>query len=57
MKPGSAVRLDSFDPRSTEGGPGDRAATEAATAELYADMDVLQERLYAEGKQSLFLSS
>jgi PPK2 family polyphosphate:nucleotide phosphotransferase len=55
VKPGSTVRLDAWDPRSTEGGPGDRAATEAATAELYADMDVLQERLYAEGEQSLLI--
>ena len=55
MAPGSAVRLDRLDPRSTEGVPGDRAATEAATGELYADMDELQERLYAEGKRSLLV--
>jgi PPK2 family polyphosphate:nucleotide phosphotransferase len=55
VEPGSEVRLADMDPRSTNGGPGDRAATEAATAQLYGSMDVLQERLYAEGERSLLI--
>jgi PPK2 family polyphosphate:nucleotide phosphotransferase len=55
VEPGSTVRLADLDPASTEGGPGDRAATEAATASLYGDLDALQERLYAEGERSLLV--
>ena len=55
MEPGSTVRLDKIDTRSTDGGPGDRAATEAATAEMHDDLSLLQERLYAEGERSLLI--
>jgi PPK2 family polyphosphate:nucleotide phosphotransferase len=42
-------RLADRDTRDTSTAPGDRAATEAATAVLLAELATLQERLYAEG--------
>ena len=41
--------LAAIDPRSTALAPGDRARTEAATADLVGELAGLQERLYAEG--------
>ena len=55
VKPGSEVRLGKIDTRSTEGAPGDKAATEPATAAMHADLDLLQEKLYAEGERSLLV--
>lgn len=55
VKPGASVRLDDVDTRSTAGAPGDRAATEPATAAMAKDLDELQERLYAEGEKSLLV--
>jgi PPK2 family polyphosphate:nucleotide phosphotransferase len=46
---GAADLLADRDTRDTSTAPGDRAATEAATAELLAELAGLQERLYAEG--------
>jgi PPK2 family polyphosphate:nucleotide phosphotransferase len=47
--PAGPVDLSRFDPRSTPGAPGGRAATEAAFAAGATDLALLQERLYAEG--------
>ncbi len=55
VKPGSAVHLGKIDTRSTDGAPGDKKDTEAASEELQLEMQGLQERLYAEGKQSLLV--
>ena len=49
------MRLDKIDTRSTDGGPGDRAATEAAIAGMHDDLSLLQERLYAEDERSLLI--
>ena len=46
---GAGDVLADRDTRDTSTAPGDRAATEAATAELLAELAGLQERLYAEG--------
>lgn len=53
IKPGSRVRLDSFDPRATFG-----RVKEAADAELAADLDRLtdlQERLWAEHRHKVLV--
>ena len=55
VEPGATVDLGHIDSRSTDGAPGDRAATEAATDAMYADLDRWQERLYAEGERSLLV--
>ena len=55
VTPGTKVDLARIDTRSTEGAPGDKAKTEAASEELQAEMQGLQERLYAEGEQSLLV--
>jgi len=46
---GAGDVLADRDTRDTRTAPGDRAATEAATADLLAELAGLQERLYAEG--------
>jgi PPK2 family polyphosphate:nucleotide phosphotransferase len=55
VRPGKAVRLDRVDPRSTDGAPGDKEATEATFPELWDRLRELQERLYAEASQSLLV--
>jgi PPK2 family polyphosphate:nucleotide phosphotransferase len=55
VEPGTKVDLAEIDTRSTGGAPGDKAKTEAASEELGAEMQGLQERLYAEGQQSLLV--
>jgi PPK2 family polyphosphate:nucleotide phosphotransferase len=55
VEPGDKVHLDKVDTRSTDGAPGDKAETESALQELKDDLAGLQERLYAEGKQSLLV--
>ncbi|MGH9265307.1 MAG: polyphosphate kinase 2 family protein [Acidimicrobiales bacterium] len=55
VAPGSTVHLGKVDTRSTDGAPGDKAATEAAAKELYGRLAGLQERLYAEGERSLLV--
>lgn len=53
VAPGVPLRLDARDPADTQGLA--RAAAEAETAALAGHLDALQERLYAEGRQSLLL--
>jgi len=55
VEPGAKVHLDKIDTRSTDGAPGDKAATEPAVDDLHATLAELQERLYAEGEQSLLV--
>ena len=55
VRPGGRFDLAEVDPRSTAGAPGDKATTVAATAPLLERLAGLQERLYAEGEQSLLL--
>jgi PPK2 family polyphosphate:nucleotide phosphotransferase len=55
VDPGPKVDLSTIDTRSTEGAPGDKAKTDAASEELGAEMQGLQERLYAEGQRSLLV--
>lgn len=52
---GGPAKLEGTDPGSTPGAPGDRAATEAATPELSAQLGVLSERLWAEARRSLLV--
>ena len=56
VEPGTKVHLDKIDTRSTDGAPGDKAATEESLDAIQADLQGLQERLYAEGKQSLLVA-
>jgi PPK2 family polyphosphate:nucleotide phosphotransferase len=53
--PGQKVSLDSLDPGSTDGAPGDRTATESALPVLQARLRELQDRLWAEGRRSLLV--
>jgi PPK2 family polyphosphate:nucleotide phosphotransferase len=53
--PGTKVHLDKVDPRSTDGAPGDKAATMALSDDLIGQVAGLQERLYAEGRRSLLV--
>ena len=55
IKPGTKVRLDSIDPGSTDGAPGDKKKTEATFPSLDDKLYGLQERLYAEHQQSLLV--
>lgn len=55
VEPGSKVRLDQVDTRSTAGAPGDKSATTAALDDLHEELAELQERLYAEGERSLLV--
>jgi PPK2 family polyphosphate:nucleotide phosphotransferase len=55
VEPGDKVRLDKVDTRSTDGAPGDKDETGKAVEDLHAELDGLQERLYAEGRQSLLV--
>src|SRR4051794_27940951 len=55
VEPGTKVHLDKIDTRSTDGAPGDKAATEESLDAIQTDLQGLQERLYAEGKQSLLV--
>jgi PPK2 family polyphosphate:nucleotide phosphotransferase len=52
-KPGSKVRLKDYDPEDK--GKLDKEKTKAETDKLQEKMQSLQERLYAEGKQSLLI--
>ena len=52
---GASVRLDHIDTRSTDGAPGDKAATQATFPELWVALNDLQERLYAERRRSLLV--
>ncbi len=55
VAPGAKAHLGQVDTRTTAGAPGDKAETEAATADLAAELAGLQERLYAEARQSLLV--
>ena len=49
------VDLGDHDPADLKGAPGDRDATEAATAKLLKKLEGLQERLWAENKRALLV--
>lgn len=53
--PRKTVELAKIDPNSTAGAPGDQSTTEAATEDLRERLVDLQERLWAENKQSVLL--
>ena len=55
VEPGTDVRLDKVDTRSTDGAPGGKKETDAASKELYGELAAWQERLYAEGERSLLV--
>lgn len=55
IKPSDKVDLADFDPRSSAGAPGDKEETVAATLPLVEQLSELQNRLWAESKQSLLL--
>lgn len=55
VKPGHTVHLDEVDPAATGGAPGKKAKTEAGFGDLHERLADLQERLYAEGRQSLLV--
>jgi PPK2 family polyphosphate:nucleotide phosphotransferase len=55
VEPGRKVDLDREATRSTEGAPGDKIATREASDQLRIKLSHLQDRLYAEDRQSLLL--
>jgi len=55
VTPGDKVDLGRIDTRSTDGAPGDKSEVQAASASVHDDLAGLQERLYAEGAQSLLV--
>jgi len=55
VRPGAAHGLGDHDAASTEGAPGDRSATEAATAPLHDELFSWQDRLRAEATRSLLV--
>lgn len=55
VPPGSRFRLADVDPGSTPDAPGDRKATDKATAALRLRLRELQDRLFAEGSRSVLL--
>ena len=55
VAPEQPVHLKDLDPASTAGGPGDRVATEAAIPALHQQLGALQDRLWAENRQSLLV--
>jgi len=55
VEPGTKVHLGTVDTRGTQGAPGDKAATEPVVAGMQDELAHLQERLYAEGEQSLLV--
>ncbi len=55
VKPGGKLDLAAVDTRGTDGAPGDKEATKEATDALRERLVELQERLYAEHRQSLLV--
>ena len=58
IKPGSKLKLDTFDPDDTgdyKKNEDGKVRAKAATAELIAKLDQLQERLYANGNRALLI--
>ncbi|MGH9222887.1 MAG: polyphosphate kinase 2 family protein [Acidimicrobiales bacterium] len=54
-QPGATVDLSGIDPASTEGAPGGKKETEATFGRLHEELLDLQERLWAERRQSLLV--
>src|SRR5687768_5167254 len=55
VKPKSPARLGGIDTAATKSAPGDRKATEAASAALNRELAGLQERLWAENRRSVLV--
>jgi PPK2 family polyphosphate:nucleotide phosphotransferase len=55
VAPGTKVEVGDLDPADLRGAPGDRTATEAATAALGRRLVDLQERLWAESRQAVLI--
>ena len=55
VEPGTTPDLEAIDPRATPGFDGDKDAAEARLDELRDELSAFQERLWAEGKQSLLI--
>jgi PPK2 family polyphosphate:nucleotide phosphotransferase len=55
VQPGQRLDLASVGPSSTPGAPGDRATTEATLPALVAQLEDLQDRLWAEARRSLLV--
>ena len=55
VEPGEKVDLGSIDPGSKAGAPGDKHETEALFPEFHEQLAGLQERLWAERRQSLLI--
>ena len=55
VAPKSKAGIARIDPGSTKGAPGDKKATEAASALLNEELAELQERLWAENERSLLV--
>ena len=55
VPPKGRFGLEAIDPGSTDGAPGDKKRTEAASAVLNAELSELQERLWAENRRSLLV--
>jgi PPK2 family polyphosphate:nucleotide phosphotransferase len=55
VAPGTPFSLDDRDPGDTRGAPGDKKATKTALEELSEQVMALQDRLYAESRQSLLV--
>jgi PPK2 family polyphosphate:nucleotide phosphotransferase len=55
VEPGSELDLSAVDTASREGAPADRAGVDSAVAGLRDELSDLQERLWAEGRQSLLI--
>jgi PPK2 family polyphosphate:nucleotide phosphotransferase len=55
VPPGTPFKMADRDPADTGGAPGDKKATREATAELLEHLMDLQERLYAEARQTLLV--
>lgn len=53
--PGKRIELSAIDPGSTAGAPGDEETTDDATRALRDELTDLQDRLWAESKQSLLI--
>lgn len=55
IPPSTPIDLREVNPRTTDGAPGDKAATTKASDELREELAGLQERLWAEQRQSLLV--
>ena len=55
VEPGTTLHLGKIDTGSTDGAPGGKGASGAVMDDLLHDLQGLQERLYADGEQSLLV--